>query len=189
MKSPLYLMFLIFVLLFGASAVWGQKVSTGYDKTADFSEFKTYAWIERQTPATNPVLAALIAANIDDELSKKGLRKVESNPDLLVTCYGGVGAQSVFAAEDPGYTALGGAPLPGTNMWSGSVSAAPVADVVEGTLVVDLLDARQKRLVWRATAKANVDYNKRSKLLEQASKAVTEMFKKYPPSKQGQGPS
>jgi len=169
------------LVLLGASALWGQKVNTGYDKTVDFSQFKTYAWIERHTPPTDPVLAALIVADIDSELGKKGLRRVESNPDLLVSCYGGLGSKSAFAAEDPGYTALGGAALPGTTMWGGSVSSAPVAQVVEGTLVVDLADARQKRLVWRGTAKANVDYDKRSKLFDQAGKAVAAIFNKYPP--------
>jgi hypothetical protein len=54
---------------------------------------------------------------------------------------------------------------------------------MHGTITVDLIDARQKHLVWRATAKGKMDYNKRSKLLEQANKAVSEIFKKYPPSK------
>jgi len=58
-----------------------------------------------------------------------------------------------------------------------------VVDVVPGTLVVDLVDARQKHLVWRATAKANLDYDKRSKLFDQANKAVAAIFKKYPPEK------
>lgn len=172
---------LVLLILLSGLAMWGQKISTGYDKTADFSQFKTYAWVERHTPATDPILAAIIVADIDSELVKKGLRKAKSNPDLLVTCYGGLSSQSAFAAEDPGYTALGGAPLPGTNMWGGSASSATVADVVPGTLVVDLVDARQKHLVWRATAKANLDYDKRSKMFDQANKAVTAMFKKYPP--------
>jgi Domain of unknown function (DUF4136) len=171
------------VVIFLSGPIWGQKISTGYDKTADFSQFKTYAWVERHTPATDPVLAALIVADIDSELGKKGLRQTESNPDLLVTCYGGLGSQSAFAAEDPGYTVLGGAALPGTTMWGGSVPSAPVAQVVQGTLVVDLVDARQKHLVWRATAKANLDYDKRSKMIDQANKAVAAIFKKYPPEK------
>jgi hypothetical protein len=175
------LQFLLMIVLSGP-AMWGQKISTGFDKTADFSQFKTYAWVERRTPATDPVLAAIIVGDIDAELAKKGLRKTASNPDLLVMCYGGLGSQSAFAAEDPGYTALGGAALPGTSVWGGSVSSEPV-QVVPGTLVVDLVDARQKHLVWRGTAKANLDYDKRSKLFDQANKAVAAIFKKYPPEK------
>jgi len=173
----------LFVVLAVASG-WAQKVKTGYDKSADFSRYKTFAWIPSTVPATNPVLATLINANIEHELTQKGLRKVDadSGPDLLVKSYGGADEVSGgFAAEDPGYTGSGGAPMPGDNMWTGSLPPTPVPQVMHGSITVDLIDARQKRLVWRGTAKGKMDYDKREKLLEQANKAVSEIFKKYPP--------
>jgi hypothetical protein len=166
------------------TAVRAQKVETGYDKSADFSQYKTFAWIPSNVPATNPVLATLINYDIEHELNKKGLRKVDSNADLLVKSYGG--AEDVaggFAAEDPNYTASGGAPMPGDNMWAGSLPPTPVPQVMHGSITVDLIDARQKRLVWRGTAKGKMDYDNRSKLLDQANKAVTKIFEKYPPPK------
>jgi uncharacterized protein DUF4136 len=172
------------LFLMTVSAAWAQKIETGYDKSADFSRYKTYSWIPRATPATNPVLAAIINNNIEYELEQKGLRKVESNPDLLVKCYGGAGdVEGGYAAQDPGYTATGGAPIPGGNMWGGSLPPTPVPQTMHGSITVDLVDARQKHLVWRATAKGKMDYDKRSKLLDKANKAVSKMFEKYPPSK------
>jgi hypothetical protein len=170
-------------LLPGASA-WAQKIKTGYDKSADFSQYKTYAWIPRATPATNRVLAAIIDHDIEYELNEKGLRKVDGNADLLVQSYGGSGEVVGGYAAEPGYTGTGGYAMPSTTMWGGTLPATPVPQIMHGTITVDLVDARQKELVWRATAKGKMDYNKRSKLLEQANKAVSEMFKKYPPSKQ-----
>ena len=165
-------------------AAWAQKIETGYDKSADFSHYKTYSLIPRATPATNPVLATIIDNDIEYELNQKGLRKVDSNPDLLVKCYGGAGdVEGGFAAADPSYNATGGAPMPGSSMWGGSLPPTSVPQTMHGSITVDLVDARKKQLVWRATAKGKMDYNKRSKLLEQANKAVSEMFKKYPPSK------
>jgi len=173
----------MFFLLLAATA-YAQKIKTGYDKSADFSQYKTYAWIPRATPATNPILATIIDHDIDYELNEKGLRKVESNADLLVQSYGGAGEVVGGYAAEPGYTGTGGYAMPGTTMWGGSLPATPVPQIMHGTITVDLIDARQKHVVWRATAKGKMDYNKRSKLLEQANKAVAEMFKKYPPSKQ-----
>jgi len=170
------------VLLLGAGAS-AQKIQTGYDKSADFSQYKTYAWIPRATPATNPVLASIIDHDIDYELNEKGLRKVDGNPDLLVQSYGGSGEVVGGYAAEPGYTGTGGYAMPGATMWGGSLPATPVPQIMHGTITVDLVDAKQKHVVWRATAKGKMDYNKRSKLLEQANKAVAEMFKKYPPSK------
>jgi hypothetical protein len=173
-----------FGLALAPATMWSQKVEIGYDKGADFSQYKTYSWIPRTVPPTNPLLATIIDNTIDYELSQKGLRKVNSDPDLLVKSYGGASdVQGGFAASDPGYTASGGEPLPGGNMWGGSLPATPVPQVMKGSLTVDLVDARQKHLVWRATAKGKMDYDKRSKLVDQANKAVEEMFKKYPPEK------
>jgi len=170
--------------IFLLATAGAQKVETGYDKSAEFSQFKTYAWIPRTAPATNPVLATLVQNDIEYELNQKGLRKVESNPDLLVKSYGGAeDVQGGFLTEDPNYTATGGAPMPGATMWGGSLPPTPVPQVMQGALTVDLVDARKKQLVWRATAKGKMDYDKRSKLLEQANKAVSKMFKQYPPSK------
>jgi hypothetical protein len=171
-------------LVLAPATIWAQKVEIGYDKAADFSQYKTYSWIPRTVPPTNPLLATIIDNTIEYELSQKGLRKVDNDPDLLVKSYGGASdVQGGFAASDPGYTASGGEPMPGTNMWGGSLPATPVPQVMKGSLTVDLVDAKQKHLVWRATAKGKMDYDKRSKLVDQANKAVEEMFKKYPPEK------
>src|SRR6516165_6713320 len=121
----------IFVLVvLAVASVWAQKVKTGYDKSADFSRYKTFAWIPSTVPATNPILATLINAGIEYELNQKGLSKVDSNPDLLVKSYGGADdVAGGFAAEDPGYTASGGVLMPGANMWGGSLPPTPVPQV------------------------------------------------------------
>jgi hypothetical protein len=174
----------LLVVILGATLARAQKVKVGYDKSADFAQFKTYAWMPRQTPATMPLLATSIQLDVDHALAAKGLTKVESNPDLLVTYQSGVDAQSAAPALDSGYTASGGIPPPNSTMWGGSLAAGSVAQVVHGTLAVVLIDARQKQTVWSGTAKAKIDTEKQSKLFDQVDKAITEMFKNYPPAKE-----
>ncbi len=171
------------IILLVSTTAQGQKIETGYDKAADFAQYKTYAWVKRDVPPPNPLLAAIIANNIEVELKQKGLHRVESDPDLLVTFYGGSTAQGAFAGEDPNYAPYGGVPMPGATMWGGSAPATALPHVLKGTLAVDLVDAREKHLVWRAIAKTNLDYDKRSKMLDQVNKAVSAMFKKYPPER------
>lgn len=172
------------VVLLAASIAQAQKVKVGYDKSADFGQFKTYAWIPRETPATMPLLGTSIQLEVEHQLSAKGLTKVERDPDLLVTYATGVDAQSAAPAHDTGYTAWGGVPPPNSTMWAGSLSAGSVAQMVKGTLAISLVDARQKQTMWSGTAKAKIDTEKQSKLFEQVDKAVTEMFKEYPPVKE-----
>jgi Domain of unknown function (DUF4136) len=166
------------VLMFVASSLWAQKVDVGYDKRVDFSQFKTYAWAENLPKTNRPLMALVITGAVDEELGKRGLTKVASNPDLVVTFHGGVDVQGSFAADDPTYSSTGGLPAPDVSVWSGSSSAASPA-VHKGTLIVDLIN--QEHLVWRGTAEANLDNEKKSKTVDQVNKAVEDMFKKYPP--------
>lgn len=174
MNAPLKLVILSLLL---GSTLWGQKVNVGFDKQADFSKFKTYAWIPRQAPLARPLLAAHIAGTTDEELAKKGLQKVESNPDLLITQYGGVDPQGGVAATDPTYMTYGGIPPP---VWTGSVPAA-VSHAQEGYLTMDVLDAANKQLLWRGKVKVHLDYEHKEKALDQVEKAVAKLLAKYPP--------
>jgi len=179
-KVVITLTFLIVV----RATMWGQKIEIGYDKSADFGKFTTYSMVPRTVPATNPMIATIVDNDIEYELNQKGLHKVDRNPDLLVKSYGGGNeVQGGFAAEDPTHAATGGAPMPSANVWGGSLPPVAIPQVMHGSITVDLVDARQNRLVWRGTAKDKMDYEKRSKLLDQANKAIADMFKKYPPTK------
>jgi uncharacterized protein DUF4136 len=171
----------LLLVLSGARVSWAQDVKVGYDKSTDFSQFKTYAWIPRETPPSMPLLATKIQLEVDYELSQKGLRKVDSNPDLLVTYQGGPDPQSAAGAHDPGYAATGGIPPPDATVWGGSLSANSAQQVVKGTLAVSLINARQKQIVWSGTTKTKLDYEHQQRLFDQVRKAVTEIFKKYPP--------
>lgn len=171
----------ILLLLLTPSLLCAQKVKVGYDKSVEFGQFKTYAWAKREAPDRSPLVAALLRAAVDQELTSKGLQKIDDDPDLLISYQGGVDAKNSVAAQDPGHTASGGVPLPDVTMWSGSLAAAGAQTELQGTLAVDMVDARHKRLVWRGTAKAKLDSQRQNKVLDQVNKAISEMFKQYPP--------
>ncbi|HEX7288397.1 MAG TPA: DUF4136 domain-containing protein [Candidatus Angelobacter sp.] len=170
------------MLILFAGLAFAQKIKTGYDKSADFSGFKTYAWTQQQPSPIQPLVATLIVADIDHELAAKGLRKVEKDPDVLVSYYAGGDAQSAFAQTDPGNLSTGGIPTPNATMWTGSLPATALPPVVKGTLIIDLADARKQRLVWRGSGEAKLDYEKRSKIYDTVNKVIPEMFKDYPPA-------
>ena len=169
--------------LLSVCALPAQKTKVGYDKQVDFGQFKTYQWLPPQVPVTRPLLAANIIGAIDRELVNKGLRKAESNPDLLIAVSGGVNAEGGFVAQDPTYAATGGhAPLNST-VWSGpsAPSLAPITG--KGMLIVELVDANQKNLVWRGTVKANLDPEKKTKSMERVNNAIAKLFQEFPPKK------
>jgi len=172
---------LVMVLLVSLGAL-GQKIHVNkYDPNADFSKFKTYAWAPHGAVA-HPMLAADIIGTIEDELTQKGLTKVTSNPDLIIQVYGSIDQESSFTSNDPLYNATGGIP-PFDPSFSGPALAGTWGNTTitihKGELVVDLINASAKKLVWRGMSQQNLG-TKPEKLESQVQDAIVKMFKQYP---------
>jgi Domain of unknown function (DUF4136) len=70
-----------FMLMTGTALA--QKVTIDYDRNADFSKYKTYAF-GQGTPAPETLMNQRIQEAIERQLAEKGLTRVENNPDLIV---------------------------------------------------------------------------------------------------------
>ena len=74
-------------MLLMVSGALSQDVHYEFDKTADFSKFKTYKWIALKSVAPIDKLTdQQITASLDAALARKGFKKVDSNStaDLLI---------------------------------------------------------------------------------------------------------
>src|SRR4030095_13906798 len=74
----------VLVLMLVSVSAFGQKVSTDSVPGVNWSSYKTYSWGEG-TPAEDPITAQRIVSDVDSQLSAKGLKKVDKDPDLVVT--------------------------------------------------------------------------------------------------------
>ena len=72
-----------FLLLAGTATA--QDVRYNYDKSADFTKYKTYKWVDMKTSDKDEMTDKEIRSTIDAELATKGLSQSESdNVDLYV---------------------------------------------------------------------------------------------------------
>jgi hypothetical protein len=148
-----------------------------YNPGTDFSKYKTWAWHE-----TNSIKDAIwrdrIKSALTNELRMKGLTPSESNPDLWVAAHTRLDEQTQINTYNTGW-GYGWGWGYGAGMTTSTVSQIPV-----GTLIVDLVDANQKQLVWRGTATKTLspDASPETKQ-ENLQKALAKMFASYPPSK------
>jgi Domain of unknown function (DUF4136) len=158
-------------VLLTATVASAQKVNVDSDPAAPFSTYRTYAWTQG-TPALESLAEQRLHAAVDAQLAAKGLRMNASGPDLMV-------ATHVTTAEHNELIAPGFGP----GLWGfgGGFGTAAVETFVEGTLVVDLYDAKTKKMVWRGVATATAS-DKPTKNTEKMNKALYKMFEKYPPS-------
>jgi hypothetical protein len=159
-----------------------QKVSYDFDKTANFPAFKTYGHKEG-TPAGQSLIDARIVAAIDAELAAKGLTRVESNPDVFVVYHMAFDKQKDISTYSSGYGGGYGAYGWGWGGgWAGGTTTTQVRDILIGTLVIDLADAKKGQLAWRGVGVKEVDTQaKPDKRDKSINNAVKKIFKNYPP--------
>ena len=155
-----------------------------FDPTADFTRYKTYAHVpppERgqggRVPV-NPSLDAQIRAALDRELPARGFVKAEgASPDLLVGYY-------LVVRDRVDWTFV-------NTYWGwgwGGVSPVPYT-YSEGTLVVDLVDATSRRLVWLGWTFADVDpLGDPTQTQELVDPAVATILENYPPAARASQP-
>lgn len=175
---------LLCLLITAFTGAQAQKINVTYDKNVNFAQFKTYAWAPHGAVA-HPMAAANIIGAIEDEMKSRGLQKVDmdANPSLVIEVYGSVDQDSTFYSNDPLYNAMGGIPpfdpsFSGS-LWSGYYGNTTVT-IHKGQLVVDLIDAASKKLVWRGMSQQNLAAHNPNKLVSQLNNAVSKMFKQYP---------
>src|SRR5262245_27142456 len=72
------------LLCLGAIAS-AQDVQFDYDRSANFGAYKTYQWAPAADPAANQLMDQSLKRAIDGQLAMKGLQRVESVGDLVVT--------------------------------------------------------------------------------------------------------
>lgn len=79
-----YLFFLFGLMLFSSLRAFGAQISTDYDHSTNFSQYKTYSWLKVQ--AGDSLWQDRIKQDVDAQLSAKGWRGKQSdalsgNPD------------------------------------------------------------------------------------------------------------
>ncbi len=159
-----------------------QKVSYDFDKAANFIAFKTYA-MKDGTKVGQPLIDDRIVAAIDTELGAKGLTKSESSPDLFVVYHVAFDKEKDISTFSSGY---GGGYGPYGWGWGGgwgpTTTSTTVRNILVGTLVIDMADAKKGQLAWRGMGVKEVNTQaspeKRDKSI---TEAVKKIFKNYPP--------
>lgn len=161
------------------AAVQAQKTSAAFDEKVDFSSFKTFAFDKEG--ARNPFVNQLIMDAIERELTARGLTKVASDGDMkvayLAATVPNLQVQNVpfYHVVNPAYSGMVGSAT--MNMW----------DVTNGTLVIDLWDRKDDRVVFRGTVTdvlqraPSADLKADAKIVTKPiNKGVAKVFKKYP---------
>lgn len=167
------------LLLFILSSCSSVTVYSDFDKKVDFSPYKTYAFhkagidkVQISQLDKNRIINA-----IDVELTKKGMTKSD-NPDVLINFFTkerervDVNQYSYGWGYGWGY---GWNPY----LWGGQPF---VSTSTEGTLYIDLIDAKKKELIWQGEGVGYLTQNRSGKEAR-INEFVSKILLQYPPVK------
>src|SRR6266853_4880816 len=161
------------IVLLAATASFAQQVKTDYDRSTDFSQYKTYSWQKVQTQ--DPLLVDRIKEAVNTALAAKGWTQVPSGGNVAIVAIEMTKNQQTL---DTFYNGFGG----GWRWGGGFGDATTTVETYKvGTLVVDLFDANTKKLVWRGSMSDTLS-DKSDNNIKNLDKGVQKMFQHFPPS-------
>jgi len=155
--------------------------------SANLSKYRTYAFMDPDVKAgKNPLYYNDIATQnvesvVDNALLNKGLTKNESNPDLLIGYHFFVEQKTRTVNDPPMYGPYMGWGRWGWRGWAPGYwgwGRSRTETYNDGTLVVDMVDARRKKLVWRGSIENAV--TNPNMITEQLPREVNKILEKYP---------
>jgi hypothetical protein len=160
-----------------------QKTSYDYDKSANFASFRTYA-LKDGTKVGQELIDNRIVAAIETELAAKGLTKSDT-PDVFVVYHVAFDKEKDISTFSSGYGGGYGAYGWGWGGgWAGGTSTTQVRDILIGTLVIDMADAKKGQIAWRGMGVKEVNTQaKPDKRDKSINNAVKKIFKNYPPKR------
>ncbi len=178
MKTSVYLVLTALVLT-TVSACSSYDYYTAARNKTNMSGYKSFAWMASEEKNTDkPTASAIADLKIKDaavtSLLNKGLKLMTGNPDLLVTYTAkvGLGSKTVYY---PTYYSTGYYPGFGLSygwgyrpyyygfgrpfVYYGGSTAGEREHYKEGTIIIDLIDTRTQRVVWRGFGVGEVHHN------------------------------
>lgn len=151
-----------------------MTVSSHIERNVSFAEYVTYDWgppdnlpVGDPRLDSNPFFRDYLMGAIEKKLAAKGYeRAVIGEPDLLIHYHASVNQRVEVSAADASYGYCYGNCEP------------RIVDYEEGTLVIDVVDRKTSKVIWRGWAQDTMDgiIDHQDRLEKQVNEGVTKMM-------------
>jgi hypothetical protein len=156
-----------------------MNVSSHVQSDLDITKYRTYDWGPADAFPTgdprldkNPDFQDQIQGAVERHLAGRGFRRAApGNPDLLIHYHASIDERIDVNRTEREYGYCQG---PDCEAW--------VIEYEAGTLVLDIIDARTKRLIWRGWAQDSVEdvLDNPEKMRQKIEEAVSRMLARFP---------
>jgi hypothetical protein len=182
MGLPSSLGLVCIALLFAClvSCASGPTIHSNADPAADFSRYKTFAFMDEveSKQRYDSFAATYIKAAVTREMQARGFQH-NDNPELVVNFHV-QSKEKLDVNQTPyagGYYGYRG----GAYGWgSGVYTSTYVDSYTEGTLNVDIVDRSQRKLLWEGIAVGRITDRVKNNLQGTVDKVVQQIFQRFP---------
>ncbi len=169
----------VLALLFFSSCT-SVRVLSDYDREANFEAYKTYAFYKTgiDKAQISDIDKKRILKAIDVEMSSRGFVK-SKNPDILISIFTKERERvDIYNSYWGGQFGWGWNPY----YWGHGMYGNNVSTRTEGSLYIDLIDAKNKELVWQGRGIGTL-YNTSNieKKEQRIREFVSQILEAYPP--------
>ncbi len=165
------------------------SVQSDYDPDYDFSRLKTWSWVPNAQPSqdvriNNDLMRRRIERAIEQVLAARGYRRIDKGtPDFQVNWFGAIDRKIRYETINHFYGGIGYGPYYGA-YWPAYSHTYPV-EYEQGTLIIDVLDGKTHKLVWRGTGSDYVTEHKDPAELDKGIReAVEKILANFPPRRE-----
>ena len=178
--KKIFLPLLSILLVFASCS--SLKVTADYDGSVDFTKYKTYSylgWNENSNKMINDFDRKRVEAAFAAEFSKRGLKYVLAGGDIEVSLFLVTEQKTATQAYTDYYRPYGGYYYGHAWGWGGGYATTTYHqyDYTEGSLVCDVFDASEKKLIWQSVGSGTMDNQPTNKSI---IKSVQKIMSLYP---------
>lgn len=176
------------IALLAACAPEKPTLHTDYDRSTNFASYRTYAYVTpvgTDKAGYSSLVTQHFKQAIDVEMSARGYQKVETDPDLLVNFMANA-VEKTDVRSTPGTSVTMGTGYYGYRggMYASMpVYSSPDVQTVRykvGTANVDVVDARQKKLLWTGVAEGRLTEEVMKNPQPAIASVVNQLFTQFP---------
>ena len=163
----------------------GPDVRVDYDRTANFSTYKTFAFaspLGTDRGGYQSIVSQRLKAATQREMEARGMRLDPAAPQLLVN-FSTALSDKLRVSRTPtvtmglGYYGYRGGLF---SVWPLYADQTSVSQYREGTLNIDVVDAARKQLVWEGVVTDSVTQQMQDDVPGAVDAAVKAAFARYP---------
>lgn len=182
MATSIRLLFATVTLGLLAACSNAPIVRSDYDPRADFASYRTFAFLEplgTDRAGYTTLLTERLKRAATLQMESRGYVYREKDPDLLINFQTNVQSRTEYISPPPmmwgygyGYGFYGG--------WPGYAFGPDVIQYNEGTMKVDLIDAKRKQMVWEGTGTSILNNPEQTIPDAAIQNMIASIFARYP---------